>query len=556
MLRVILIFLTTTFFLYAQESPPAPDSPPAAVADKDKCTVEGKVVDAASGGPLRKVVVTLAPFERREGRPISVTTDADGIFSFKRVDPGRFRIIATRRGYVTQQYGQTTFNRAGTPLTLQPGQQVRDIFFRLHAGAVVSGRVLDEDGEPMANVQINALRRGYREGRRSLLPAGFASTNDLGEYRIFGLAPGEYFVRAAFNGNFTSGAFVSFDADQIGDSTYAPAFYPGVPEASQATPINLHPADDIRTNFTLIPVKAFSIRGKVINVLGPGNNGRGSLALIPRDEIDQFSFGPGNNTSVNFDGTFEFRHVLPGAYTIQGHAGDDKNQYSARQPVDVVDRNVPNVVVAFRPASDIPGRFTVTGTFRSRLQDLSVFLRSDSGFRMSGAGASAKNDGSFVIIGVADDLYRLGVAGLPPNAYIRSVRYGSEDVTERGLDPAGGRQSLDIVISADGGHISGLVTDKDQKAQPGITVVAVPDQPLRWIAAGSNPTSSDQNGRFNLQGLRPGRYRLYAFEEVEAGAYDDPQFMKKYLDFGKAVDVTENSQQSDDLTVIPREENQ
>ncbi|HEX7958439.1 MAG TPA: hypothetical protein VF493_00880, partial [Terriglobales bacterium] len=78
----------------------------------------------------------------------------------------------------------------------------------------------------------------------------------------------------------------------------------------------------------------------------------------------------------------------------------------------------------------------------------------------------------------------------------------------------------------------------------------------RWISAGSKTISSDQNGRFNLPGLRPGRYRLYAFEDIEAGAYDDPQFMKKYLDSGKAVDVTENSQQTIDLTVIPREENQ
>src|SRR5262249_15158295 len=149
----------------------------------------------------------------------------------------------------------------------------------------------------------------------------------------------------------------------------------------------------------------------------------------------------------------EFRHVLPGGYTVEGRTSDDKNQYSARQPIDVVDRNVANVVVSFRPAGDIPGRFTVTGAFRSRLQDLSVSLRPDSGLRMGGAGANAKNDGSFVINGVPDDVYRLAVNGLPPNAYVRSVRYGSADVAERGLDPAGGRQSLDIVISADGGRI-------------------------------------------------------------------------------------------------------
>src|SRR5262249_42923246 len=120
MCPIATLLLLMTSCLFAQEPPSAQGNPPAPVADKDKCTVEGKVVDAVTGGPLRKAVVTLAPMERRESQPISVATDADGIFAFKRVDPGRFRVSAARRGYVTQQYGQTALNRPGTVLTLQP----------------------------------------------------------------------------------------------------------------------------------------------------------------------------------------------------------------------------------------------------------------------------------------------------------------------------------------------------------------------------------------------------------------------------------------------------
>jgi protocatechuate 3,4-dioxygenase beta subunit len=558
MRHLLIALLLLAPYLLAQEpaNPPAQtgSSAPAPVTDKDKCTVEGKVVDAADGKPLRKAIVTLFPSERRDSRPMSVGTDADGIFTFKGVDPGRFRLAANRRGYVTQQYGQTATNRPGTMLTLQPGQHVKDILFRLQVSAAVSGRILDEDGEPLANVQVNALRHSYRDGRRTLMPAGFSSSNDLGEYRIFGLAPGEYFIRAAFSGNSMTGGFISFDIDQVGDSTYAPTFYPGVQEGSQATPINLRAADDIRVNFTLSPTRAFSIRGKVINPSASG--GRASLTLMPRDEMEQFTFGPGNNSIVNPDGTFEFRHVLPGSYTIIGRTNDEKGRYTARQNIEMADRNLTNVIVAFSPASDIPGRFTVTGSFQGRLRDLNVFLQPDSGSRMGGETAGAKDDGFFVLTGVADDLYRIRVGGVPPNAYIKTARYGSEDVLEKGLDPAGAHQSLEIVVSGDGGRISGAVSDKDQKAQPGITVVAIPDHPIRWISERSKPTSTDQNGRFNIQGLRPGRYRLYAFEEIEPGAYDDPQFMKRYLDHGKAVDISENSQQTVDLTVIGREENQ
>jgi protocatechuate 3,4-dioxygenase beta subunit len=530
-------------------------APPAPVSEKDKCTVEGKVLDASSGQPLRKTLVTLFPTERRENKPLSVSTDADGNFMFKRIDAGRFRLGANRRGYVSQQYGQGATNRSGTILTLQPGQHVKDILFRLQVSAAVSGRILDEDGEPMANVQVNALRRGYRDGRPAIMPAGFSDTNDLGEYRIFGLSPGEYFIRACYNGNAMTGGYVSFETDQAIDTTYAPTYYPGVQEISNATPITLRAADDVRANLMLNPTRAFSIRGRVINLAG-ASGGRAWLTIVPRDETESVRFGPDNNTVFDSDGSFEFRHILPGPYTINGRTGDDKGRYTARQNVDVTDRDVNNVIVAFRPAVEIPGRFTVDSSYQGRLKDLNIFLRPDSGSMMSNAGASAKDDGSFVIRGVADDLYRINLGPLAPNAYVKSVRYGSEDVLEKGFDPAGGHQSLEIVISGDGGRISGLVSDKDQKLQPGITVVAIPDHPLRWISDRSKSTSTDQNGRFNLQGLRPGRYRLYAFEEVEPGAYEDPQFIKRYLDRGKTADIGENSQQTIDLTIIGREENQ
>src|SRR5262249_10505820 len=155
---------------------------------------------------------------------------------------------------------------------------------------------------------------------------------------------------------------------------------------------------------------------------------------------------------------------------------------------------------------DIPGRFIVTGAFQGHAKDLNIFLRPDSGAMMVGARGSIKDDGSFVITGVADDVYRLSVGQLAPNAYIKAAHYGSEDVLDKGFDPSGANESLEIVISGDGGRISGLVSDKDQKLQPGITVVAVPEHPIKWISERSKSTSTDQNGRFNLQGLRPGSY--------------------------------------------------
>src|SRR5215472_3033133 len=175
MRHLIIALLLLASHLLAQELPgtQASANPAAPVSAKDKCTVEGRVVDATDGKPLRKAVVTLFPMQRRNNRSFAVTTDSDGVFSLKRVDPGSFRLSATRRGYVTQQFGQSSLYPAGNLLELEPGAHVKDLLLRLQVGAVVAGRILDEDGEPMPNVQVNALWRMYRDGRRTLVPAGF-----------------------------------------------------------------------------------------------------------------------------------------------------------------------------------------------------------------------------------------------------------------------------------------------------------------------------------------------------------------------------------------------
>src|SRR5262249_39793887 len=160
-----------------------------------------------------------------------------------------------------------------------------------------------------------------------------------GEYRIFGLAPGEYFIRAAFTGNaFMAGGFAGPESDQAGDSTYPPTFYPGVLGSSQATPINLHAAADTPADITLNPARAFWIRGKVINTAGTG--GGPTLMLMSSQDMDSFTFGPRNMAPVAADGNFEFRHVLPGSYTITGRTNDEKGQSTARQLIEMGDRDV------------------------------------------------------------------------------------------------------------------------------------------------------------------------------------------------------------------------
>jgi len=173
--------------------------------------VEGRVVSAASGEPLKKAFVTLVRTASSAGhpRPPSTTTDENGHFLLNDVVPGNYSLAADRNGYVRLEYASGGVNLSyfgtGTILSLVPGQHVKDVLFRLVPAAVITGRVVDEDNEPLLGATVQALRYGYVRGQRQLVPAGEEQTNDLGEYRIHSMAPGRYYVSAVYGrGNFAS----------------------------------------------------------------------------------------------------------------------------------------------------------------------------------------------------------------------------------------------------------------------------------------------------------------------------------------------------------------
>ena len=165
------------------------------IAAPEKARIEGRVVRAGTGEPLKKAWVVLQKAEARE-MPRAATTDADGKFVLTDIEPGRYRLVTRRNGYVTREHGQRAPDRPGVTLTLAPGQRLDDILFELIPAAVIAGRVYDEDGEPAAGVMVEVMRYLYARERRQLVAVERASTNDRGEYRIFGLEPGTYYVSA------------------------------------------------------------------------------------------------------------------------------------------------------------------------------------------------------------------------------------------------------------------------------------------------------------------------------------------------------------------------
>lgn len=238
------------------------------------CVVSGKVVSASDGIGLKSARVSLMSETFKPGGfgPFTATTDSEGTFEIKRVTPGRYYFVAKRNGYVSQQY-QAHSTDQGALLALDPGQQVTDVLFRLTRGAVVTGRVIDEEGEPMPGVEVSALRKpkhveddGVRQ-RHSLIQVSASITNDLGEYRIFGLKPGSYYLRAADSGKAAAasmmmgGNYGDFD-DWNQASEYPPLYYPSAWQLDQAQLLTVRAGEESNVDFALRRAKVVTISGR------------------------------------------------------------------------------------------------------------------------------------------------------------------------------------------------------------------------------------------------------------------------------------------------------
>src|SRR5438034_454566 len=208
---IILVLLVTS--QTAQDPASSAEKP----AEKQECQIPGQVVQQHGGQPLRKTFVALRPEQpSKDHKQISQKTADDGRFCFKNIAPGRYLLGAEHKGYVKQMYGAEDAWSAGSVMAVEQGQKFEPILLRLMRAGVISGKVVDEDGEAASGVVVQALlsadeieRVGmFQEesmraiGRKMGLVAVQATvTNDLGEFRLADLAPGKYFVNVMDSGN-------------------------------------------------------------------------------------------------------------------------------------------------------------------------------------------------------------------------------------------------------------------------------------------------------------------------------------------------------------------
>ncbi|PWT81937.1 MAG: hypothetical protein C5B57_09555 [Blastocatellia bacterium] len=301
-----------------------------APAPTQAARIAGRVVAADSGAPLSDARVTLAPVVRGRGAgtavlppgpPPQAITDQNGRFVFEGVAPGTYTFDAQRSGYAPLR----TIG-SGPPQTIQlaPGQSIDSVELRLQRGSVIAGRVFGPSGEPLPDVRVVAMRRMQTAGAPGrFLPTGGQGpqqTNDLGEFRIAGLPPGEYIVAAAHGPNLALAASGAESPRQQGPrTTIATTYYPGTVDQNGASPIVVGAGVEVgNITFMVQSVLAYHVSGVVVDENGAAV--AGAMVMLSGDPRSGPPIGPAGSARTAADGSFSIGEVPPGSYRLNASA--------------------------------------------------------------------------------------------------------------------------------------------------------------------------------------------------------------------------------------------
>jgi protocatechuate 3,4-dioxygenase beta subunit len=532
--------------------------------EPQKQSIHGRVIEAKSGQPIRKVSVEVAGGAGQAFESHSATTSADGTFSIEDIPPGRYTVNLQRAGFV-----QTMTSRGQRTFTLQPGQSMTRLTFKMDAAGVISGKIVDVDGDPIIAVTVNATLPGSMPLTGIYGSFGSATTNDLGEYRISDLRPGKYLISAL-----PSQRAPVVHVDEQGKTkeqlVYASTFYPGTVDKSQAIAVEVRGGQDATVNFGVLLTRAYRVSGTVAGVPSEAmvrfilTSKLGGAGMDAPEELRQ-----GNR--------FEYQNVLPGSYVVVmlvvkgifSGGQPDMQMVRLTPPIEVDNGDVVGVQLHTEPVGQIHGRFRLDteGTLdwaqlnvnllpiaENESDTLSGIAVESAAYIRTSSNSVVNSDGSFEMKNVPGGNYQLVVGAHSDSLrdyYTKSVNLGGRNVADSGFG-MNGDLYLDVVVSAKGATIDGTVVDSQSQPVPYAVVVVVPNLERRARPDSYQQETTDERGQFTARGLNAGSFVVLAFEELQEDMRQ-PEFLNKHRGKGEKVDVEEGTRKSVTARIIPAE---
>jgi protocatechuate 3,4-dioxygenase beta subunit len=535
-LRLISTFFLLISICFAQEQP-------------EPASLEGKVTNLIGGQAVRKVNLTLRPMGAASGepaKPYGTVSDSDGKFIFEAVEPGRYTLYAERAGFVRQSYGARHSGSAGTVLALAAGQHLKDIAFQLTPQAVLSGKVVDDEGDPVGRTQIRVLQMGYRNGKRQAMARQGGMSDEEGEFKISALSPGRYYLCAsapmrmmAHEG--TRSAARDPSKANAPREEFAETCYPSATDSTGAVPIDVAAGQSVAgIDIRLRKSAVVRVKGQVAGNIPSRPYDQIQISLQSMDPANSmFSFGGSGN--VDKKGNFELLNVHAGSYRLTAISFQGVPQTLGSQPIEVGNEDIKDITIRLIPPTDLPGRVIVEGQAPQPAPAMQIQFYTSDTISFGSSDTSVGDDGTFTLNSVTPAKYSLSIHPLPDGAYLRTIRIGDQEMPANAIDLSGGVSGqLQVYLKMSAGEIDGVVHDDDGQPAGGAVVTVAPDPPNPEQEQLYHRSETDQNGTFQVKNVAPGNYRVYAWEDLEYGAQLDPDLLKAHSSRSERVTIDES----------------
>lgn len=563
-------------------------------------TLGGVVVLNPDGQPVRRAAVRLFSSDLRV--PVSTTTDDNGRFTFTGIAAGNYGIAASKAAYIGGFHGATQPGRGpGVPVAVRDGERVDGLTITIARGGVIAGTVLLPAGLPAEGMTVLVTGIDEVAGvRRSALRGGRSVTDDRGEYRVFGLGPGDYLVQVrpsgfiagtpsgATDARQTSASEVRWaeavarqvqgaalpDARAAGRTKYARVFHPGTTDASEARVVSLASGEErlgidvamtlvatARVTGTVVAPGGAPLAGAAVTLLpaGPGLDALADVAVHPVAETAE-------------DGSFELSAIGPGRYRLSVRRSGDGAAFWADETMNVDGQDIEAVTVVAQPALSVSGRLRFEGgtlappgaaaldAARATLVPRIDALADPVPAAADALTAAVAPDGTFRFDGVVPGAYRIAFAmpgvRMEPDApgdgwTLASVRAGAVDVLDDPLIVTAGGEVpvLDAVFTDRPSEFVGSLTDRAGRPAPHYPIVVFSTTPDHWTPDSRRVTVARPatDGGFRLVGLPAGRYYVVAVVSIDDMQLGDPAYLEQLASGALAVTLTAGTRTTQDL---------
>lgn len=574
--RLLLVWLAMATSVAAQvrDRPTGPTTGTAFIAG----TV---MTDAEPSKPVRRAMVSLNSIDRTIAR--TAITDDSGRFAFTSLPAGRYLIDAMKRGWLTASAGARAVGRPGRATNVTDGERAT-VRLRMTRGGVITGTILDQNGQPPTGLVVRAMKYGYafNTGERRLQPVSSTAwgPDDRGVYRLWGLAPGEYYVSVSAVGLVRQGRdlYLTSDLDvqeamraaqspgtPLADVPrrtvgLAPVFYPGTTAIAQASPVVVRAGEERSgIDFAVQYVPTAHVEGSVSSAAGPLPPGT-QVNLIANDPSAPVVGLEGlRMATIGPDGHFDFAEITPGAYVLAARAslpasaGAPPQVLSAIMNLEVQGEDVRGLQLALQEGLTVSGMVRLDGSsslpaFPSMRATLTPV---GSAISISSGGMALTADGRFTITGITPGRYRLQATapGTPPRWTARSSMVGGQDALDTPIEIRQSYSDAVITLTDRISELSGRLDAGGTSAD--YTMILFSANQAHWSAPSRRVLTARaaSDSTYSFRNVPPGEYLLAAVDDVEQGEWNDPTFLQRLSPTAMKITIAEGEKKTQDVRV-------